>query len=103
MTNDKSAVSGETLNESNGSRHASSLIHNTVAAKEMHIDESLSHRHADTTPANTGVEDNSKKKGHEGNHLLDFLADMKSGTKVFQHFFMHSNLTQIVEGKMFEQ
>lgn len=87
---------GATLNESTGSRHASSLIHNTVAAKEMLIDESLAHRHVDqnTTPANTG-------RGNEGNQLLDFLADMKSGTKVFQHFFMHSNLTQIVEGEKF--
>lgn len=95
---------GATLNESNGSsRHASSLIHNTVATKEMHIDESLSHRHtADgTTTSSTATTDDSSKKskGHqESNHLLEFLADMKSGTKVFQHFFMHSNLTQIVEG-----
>lgn len=87
-----SVTHGATLNESTGSRHASSLIHNTVAAKEMHIDESPSHRH----PSESTTPTSNEKKGHD---LLDYLADMKSGTKVFQHFFMHSNLTQIVEGK----
>uniref|UniRef100_A0A336LGZ8 CSON009791 protein n=1 Tax=Culicoides sonorensis TaxID=179676 RepID=A0A336LGZ8_CULSO len=92
--NGKNTVFGATLNESSGSnRHSSSLIHNTVATKEMLIDESPAHRH----PESTSSEEHNKKKGHEMNYLLDFLADMKTGTKVFQHFYMHSNLTKIVE------
>lgn len=31
--------------------------------------------------------------------LMTFLAGMKSGTKVFQHFLAKSNITQILEGK----
>lgn len=30
--------------------------------------------------------------------LMTFLAGMKSGTKVFQHFLTKSNLTQILDG-----
>lgn len=34
-----------------------------------------------------------------GGHLMGFLANMKSGTKVFQHFLSKSNLSQILDGK----
>lgn len=34
------------------------------------------------------------------NYLMNYLASMKSGTKVFQHFLAKSNLSQILEGKI---
>lgn len=90
-------VFGAKLNDSNESRHASSLIHNTLG-KEMHIEGT--HRY--TEPQKLEMkselfEDNKDSEGSK-NYLLSFLADMKSGTKVFQHFFMQSNLSQLVEG-----
>lgn len=33
------------------------------------------------------------------NYLQNYLASMKSGTKVFQHFLANSNLSQILEGE----
>ncbi|CAO1359399.1 unnamed protein product [Diamesa hyperborea] len=35
------------------------------------------------------------------NHLMNYLASMKSGTKVFQHFLAKSNLSQILEESSF--
>lgn len=39
-----------------------------------------------------------KGEGRKEHHLTNFLADMKTGTKVFQHFLAKSNLSEIVEG-----
>lgn len=41
----------------------------------------------------------SLRKDVRQNALLTFLAGMKSGTKVFQHFLTKSNLTQVLDGK----
>ncbi|XP_052868238.1 uncharacterized protein LOC128274170 [Anopheles cruzii] len=39
----------------------------------------------------------NNKENHIGQHLMNFLVGMKSGTKVFQHFFSSSNLSQLVD------
>lgn len=41
------------------------------------------------------------RKEPKSSPLLTFLAGMKSGTKVFQHFLTKSNLTQVLEGIFF--
>lgn len=66
-------------------RHTSRHIH-TEAANEMKVEPPLAFTRPDT---------NAEK------HLMNFLTEMKSGTKVFQHFLAKSNLSQIVEGKIF--
>lgn len=33
------------------------------------------------------------------NALVNFLMNMKTGTKVFQHFLMKTNLSHLVDGK----
>lgn len=38
------------------------------------------------------------RKDQKHSALMVFLAGMKSGTKVFQHFLAKSNLTQALEG-----
>lgn len=40
------------------------------------------------------------RKENKSSPLLTFLAGMKSGTKVFQHFLTKSNLTQVLEGRL---
>lgn len=37
--------------------------------------------------------------GNKGGHLMGFLANMKSGTKVFQHFLAKTNLSHILDGE----
>lgn len=37
------------------------------------------------------------KENRIGQHLMNFLASMKSGTKVFQHFLSSSNLSQLMD------
>lgn len=37
------------------------------------------------------------KENRIGQHLMNFLASMKSGTKVFQHFLSSSNLSQLLD------
>lgn len=39
----------------------------------------------------------SNRENRIGQHLTNFLAGMKSGTKVFQHFFSSSNLSQLID------
>lgn len=34
------------------------------------------------------------------NALINFLMNMKTGTKVFQHFLLKSNLSHLVDGKI---
>lgn len=34
------------------------------------------------------------------NALVNFLMNMKTGTKVFQHFVMKTNLSHLVDGKI---
>ena len=40
-------------------------------------------------------------KENKISHLMNFLAGMKTGTKVFQHFLSKSNLSQVLEGQFF--
>jgi hypothetical protein len=48
----------------------------------------------------TKVMDGSSMKDSKGiSHLMSFLASMKTGTKVFQHFLSKSNLSQLPDGK----
>jgi hypothetical protein len=42
---------------------------------------------------------NAPAKEPKLNYLQNYLASMKSGTKVFQHFLANSNLSQVLEGK----
>jgi len=65
-------------------RHTSRHIHTDTA--EMRVEPAL--------PVLT--RENARTDGSE-RYLMNFLADMKSGTKVFQHFLAKSNLSQIVE------
>lgn len=72
-------------------RHTSRHIHTEPAANEMRVEPPLpilSREYSGTKPAT------------EERHLWNFLNDMKSGTKVFQHFLAKSNLSQIVEGEL---
>ncbi|ETN59663.1 hypothetical protein AND_008736 [Anopheles darlingi] len=39
----------------------------------------------------------SNRENRIGQHVTNFLAGMKSGTKVFQHFFSSSNLSQLID------
>lgn len=41
-------------------------------------------------------------KEEKGGNLMGFLANMKSGTKVFQHFLAKTNLTHILDGELIE-
>lgn len=45
------------------------------------------------------VKDSSLANNKSGN-LMGFLANMKSGTKVFQHFLAKTNLSHILDGKI---
>uniref|UniRef100_A0AAG5DDP6 FAS1 domain-containing protein n=1 Tax=Anopheles atroparvus TaxID=41427 RepID=A0AAG5DDP6_ANOAO len=46
---------------------------------------------------NVTKEQATSKENRIGQHLMNFLAGMKSGTKVFQHFFTSSNLSQLMD------
>lgn len=39
----------------------------------------------------------ANKENRIGQQLMNFLASMKSGTKVFQHFLSNSNLSQLLD------
>ncbi|XP_053673066.1 uncharacterized protein LOC128723361 [Anopheles nili] len=46
---------------------------------------------------NTTKELAANKENRIGQHLMNFLTGMKSGTKVFQHFLSNSNLSQLMD------
>ncbi|XP_058122735.1 uncharacterized protein LOC131293659 [Anopheles ziemanni] len=46
---------------------------------------------------NVTKEQVTSKENRIGQNLMNFLASMKSGTKVFQHFFSSSNLSQLAD------
>ncbi|XP_055596008.1 uncharacterized protein LOC129746396 [Uranotaenia lowii] len=46
---------------------------------------------------NATKEQAASKENRIGQHLMNFLASMKSGTKVFQHFLSASNLSQLMD------
>lgn len=73
-------------------RHTSRHIH-TDAASEMRVQPPLPLLQKQSAQASSSSTVPKEK------YLMNFLADMRSGTKVFQHFLTKSNLSQIVEGK----
>lgn len=75
-------------------RSLKSLIYNlTLSCNKIRYNEPQKLEMKDVNKSDTPA-----KEG-KVNYLMNYLASMKSGTKVFQHFLAKSNLSQILEGK----
>lgn len=79
-------------------RHVSRHIHNEPSNEMRVVSLPLTGKKEISDDLKAEMAAATSRREH---HLTNFLADMKSGTKVFQHFLSKSNLSEIVEGEFF--
>lgn len=87
------------MDQSQEHRHVSRHIHNEPSNEMRVVSLPLTGRKEAqemVEPQKLEMKSETVRKEH---YLANFLADMKTGTKVFQHFLSKSNLSDIVEGK----
>lgn len=87
------------VDQSQEHRHVSRHIHNEPSNEMRVVSLPLTGRKDTQESAEPQKFEMKPDSGRKEQYLLNFLADMKIGTKVFHDFLSKSNLSEIVEGK----